>query len=584
MARTARLTKNRHGTFTLRVVVPRALRGPTGRPREVRLSLRTRDLVRARILALQFNLKLEQLKAMTKQNPTPPQGLEYMTLTMGNLKVDINSEEDHRLFQKLLSDNEELRDAMLQAVRTGTAPAGVQQLMTQPPASRPLNPILLKDAIELYESTRGALNQNRRSTAGEKRRTLDLMRAHLRSTGLRDETLYVHEIRRDQLIAFLGVYANRRGKAALAQEADGVAAPQDQAGGKAEADDTDANERLSARTVVKAVGHLSNFFIFAVAQNWAGANPVDDAFLKAMEGLRKAASKDRNAHSYELFSQEELRRVFAPAAYLRGLNAADEFWAPLIALFTGARLGEIVLLEVASIRYDDEHGVHLIDIKDAVAGQRAAKNQNSVRKVPVPSQLIHLGFLDYCDHVRGLGATLLFPHRPLNATRKSDPSKHVSRAFGEHLDAIGIDSPSKVFHSLRHTVITYLHVNSVPVGDAELIVGHAAQEMHARIGAVTGSGGSSQTHMNTYVNSAQFSTSAVGLYMRLKQHMDRALGYDLDVNGLREAARIVQDRTVKRKDGSFASGWHTNAKATAAAMLARLVKAAPGTATAQQAD
>lgn len=579
MARTARLTKNRHGTFTLRVVIPRALRGPTGRPREVRLSLRTRDLVAARILALRFNLKLEQLKAMTKQNPTPPRGLEYMTLTMGNLKVDINSEEDHRLFQKLLSDNDELRDAMLQAVRTGTAPTGVQQLMTQPAAAGPLNPILLKDAIELYESTRGALNQNRRSTAGEKRRTLDLMRAHLRSTGLRDETLYVHEIRRDQLVAFLGIYANRRGKAALAQEADGAAAPQDQAGGKAEADDADADadERLSARTVVKAIGHLSNFFIFAVAQNWAGANPVDDPFLKAMEGLKKAASKDRNANSYELFSQEELRRVFDPAAYLRGLNAADEFWAPLIALFTGARLGEIVLLEVASIGYDDEHGVHLIDIKDA-------KNQNSVRKVPVPSQLIDLGFLDYCDHVRGLGATLLFPHRPLNATRKNDPSKHVSRAFGEHLDAIGIDSPSKVFHSLRHTVITYLHVNGVPVREAELIVGHAAQEMHARIGAVTPGGGSSQTHLNTYINTSQFSTSTVKLYMRLKLHMDRALGYDLDVIGLREAARIVQDRTVKRKDDSFASGWHTNAKATAAAMLARLAKAAPSTSQTQQAD
>ncbi len=83
---------------------------------------------------------------MTKQNPTPPQGLEYMTRTMGNLKVDINSEEDHRLFQKLLSDNEELRGAMLQAVRTGTAPTAVQQLMTQPAAAEPLNPILLKDA------------------------------------------------------------------------------------------------------------------------------------------------------------------------------------------------------------------------------------------------------------------------------------------------------------------------------------------------------------------------------------------------------------------------------------------------------
>ena len=91
--------------------------------------------------------------------------------------------------------------------------------------------------------------------------------------------------------------------------------------------------------------------------------------------------------------------------------------------------------------------------------------------MPLPTELISLGLIEYVAHVRALGATVLFPHRKANATRAADPSKHVSRVFGQHLTDVGIVNPGKVFHSFRHTVITRMHVNRVPVGDAELIVG-----------------------------------------------------------------------------------------------------------------
>ena len=66
-AKPARLTTNRHGTISLRWIVPVRLRDEHGRPREVRISLRTRDYLRARILALEFNLALERYKAMTRR-------------------------------------------------------------------------------------------------------------------------------------------------------------------------------------------------------------------------------------------------------------------------------------------------------------------------------------------------------------------------------------------------------------------------------------------------------------------------------------------------------------------------------------
>lgn len=575
MARPSRLSKNRHGTFQIRWIVPVSVRGPNGRPKEIRVSLRTRDIHRARILCLHFNLAVEKAR-MTKQYDDLPLHLSHMTLTVGNMKVQIENDQDRRLFQDLLRNDSGIRDTMLEAIRSGTPPKeALAALVMHTQASlgtpAPLNPVLLKDALGLYESTRNALSRNRRATAGEKRRTIELLTAHLLGTGHSEGSLYVHEIRRDQLLNFIISYAKRRGKSS-APENNG-----DEKGNDAESNaDVQRNDDeggLSARTVLKAIGHLSDFFLYAVAQNWAITNPIDEAFLKTTEGLRQDASTSKRNNSYELFTHAEVQKIFEPQKYLHELNAADDFWAPLIGLYTGARLGEIVQLETASIKFDQHHGVHLMEIREMANGRRAAKNRNSVRKVPLADDLIALGFLDYHAHVRDMGAALLFPHRVLNQTRKDDPSKHVSRSFGEHLDEVGIKSLTKVFHSFRHTVVTRLHVSGVPLGDAELVVGHAAQDSHARMSDASPGSGTSQTHKETYIGTAQYDTDGIPLFMRLKLHMDHALRYNLDVAGLRQAASIVQEHTVQKADKSFSSGWHRNNKITAQAMVDRVAKA-----------
>ena len=257
--------------------------------------------------------------------------------------------------------------------------------------------------------------------------------------------------------------------------------------------------------------------------------------------------------------------IFEPRRYLENNNASDDFWAPLVGLFTGARLGEIVCLTPDTVVLDRDSALWCLKV--------GTKNENSRRLVPVPQALIELGFLAYVDHVRGLGATTLFPHRAANATRLNDPSKHVSRVFGQYLTDVGITDPKKVFHSFRHTVATRMHVNGVPTGDSEMIVGHAAQDLLQRLGAAgsRGTSGRNSTHLGTYVHAEAFEQEGVALQARLKRHLDSALNYALDMRRLRIAAQIVLEHVIRvDRPGSepvFCSGWHTNKRDYAKRMV-----------------
>lgn len=128
----------------------------------------------------------------------------------------------------------------------------------------------------------------------------------------------------------------------------------------------------------------------------------------------------------------------------------------------------------------------------------AAKNRNSVRRVPVPTRLIKLGFLRYVRHVQGLGATMLFPHRDMTTpTFQSDPSKRCSERFGEYLDTVKISDPQLVFHSFRHNVVTALQDGNTPLTESMQIVGHAAQDHALQSGKVPDQQASS-VHTETY--------------------------------------------------------------------------------------
>ncbi len=135
------------------------------------------------------------------------------------------------------------------------------------------------------------------------------------------------------------------------------------------------------------------------------------------------------------------------------------FWAPLIALFTGARLNEICQLGVGNVEVED--GIHYFQVTDEGALQ-SIKTPQSKRKVPIHSALIWLGFLDYVEARRAVAAPddLLF--EGIDYDFASRYGREVGRWFngtrGQHarsgyLDGLGIDQrDQKGFHSFRHLV------------------------------------------------------------------------------------------------------------------------------------
>jgi hypothetical protein len=122
-------------------------------------------------------------------------------------------------------------------------------------------PTTLRGAIDLYADSRVPLSTNRPGTAAEKRRTLDLLVTYCNEHGRDARTMLIHEVSRGVLIDFVQHYAGRDSKKAA--QAKKAAA----AGNAARPTNSKAATRatLAGRTVMKAVGHLADFFSYAIA-------------------------------------------------------------------------------------------------------------------------------------------------------------------------------------------------------------------------------------------------------------------------------------------------------------------------------
>jgi integrase len=129
------------------------------------------------------------------------------------------------------------------------------------------------------------------------------------------------------------------------------------------------------------------------------------------------------------------------------------YWVPLIALYTGARLGEIAQLLTADIR--QLHGKWIFHITeegstDEGTDQKSTKTGGSQRVVPIHSKLIKLGFLRYHAKMRARGERRLFPEL------KRDTRGYfgvASKFFNSYFKAIGVKVDKKLnFHSLRHSI------------------------------------------------------------------------------------------------------------------------------------
>lgn len=147
------------------------------------------------------------------------------------------------------------------------------------------------------------------------------------------------------------------------------------------------------------------------------------------------------------------------------LDAA--YWVPLIAAFTGARVSEIAQLRVDDITRLS--AIHCFAFRDDGDGQ-SLKTQAARREVPIHSELLRLGILDYTSAIREAKSAHLFPAIPRNE-HANGAGGYVSDWFGDYKTALGF-GPSKVFHSFRHTVRTTLLVAQVAETVIDRICGH----------------------------------------------------------------------------------------------------------------
>jgi integrase len=188
--------------------------------------------------------------------------------------------------------------------------------------------------------------------------------------------------------------------------------------------------------------------------NWARKNgiiPDDVPWSDPVSGMRLPEARS-NRQPWE---PEELSALVASPIYLKGERPVGgkgeaAFWLPLLGIFSGARLNELAPMCVEDVKTDAASGVHFMTVIEDEEEGRGVKTDTSVRAIPIHSERIRVGFLEFVEVVRRSGgqSARLFPK--LTPGPKGGFGEAFSKWFGRYKRGLGIDNPSSVFHSFRH--------------------------------------------------------------------------------------------------------------------------------------
>ena len=164
-----------------------------------------------------------------------------------------------------------------------------------------------------------------------------------------------------------------------------------------------------------------------------------------------------------LFGQPLFKEYALPKDWRAGSDAA--YWIPLIGLYTGARLSEIAQLSTNDIKTID--AIHALSISSLGINQKV-KTVAGIRMIPLHSELIRLGFLEYVKKIKGGGSDSLWPELK---QRKDKAGGYFSNWFGEYRRSIGLRGYPD-FHCFRHTLRSQLCEAEVPEHVIDALLGH----------------------------------------------------------------------------------------------------------------
>lgn len=412
-----RLGRNRLGVFFVRYP---SFVDSAGRRRVVQQSLRTKDPARAKVLALQFSLDLA-LGGGNLSTQDPRKGATPWTVNTSTGEFAAEGEDDHQRLMGFLAEHKDLIGTfakLRQAQPGSTEPsAGARSVSTVVTDTR------LEDAFRMH---------------------LDVEKAGLEATTILEKTVLFREF-----IEIFGADAGVRSLTAEQITKRWTPAEANRPNKKR------PGAGLGLNRLEKRRGYLSKFFDWAKA---SGLYPHDNP-LKAKFAKKKQIR--RQSRPWEEFTADELEKIFSPA-FVQSMDKPDFYWVPLMALYSGARIGELSKLTVKDFQIVE--GIPVYDVLDG-------KTESSRRRVPIHSVLLDLGLWQFVDALKARGATHFLHHRSVAYL-----PKQVGRQWSVWLKECGVKTDRKVFHSFRSTAITDMHNADAKAFSIRGAVGHKSSE------------------------------------------------------------------------------------------------------------
>lgn len=237
---------------------------------------------------------------------------------------------------------------------------------------------------------------------------------------------------------------------------------------------------ITMKTIKRHMSALGSFFTYAKdnAALDTGDNPAHGFSYgkKAKRGEKSTSRKRPKAR--KMWHGEKLTKLFKSPVWtgcqrFQRSRPGDKiirdarFWLPILGLYHGNRLEEFAQLRREDVRQQGD--IWYFDIHDE--GDRQVKNEQSIRRVPLHSIVIRLGFVEYAEKTAPKPSDRVFPElRPGGPDRKL--GFYFSKWFTAYRRAVGVYEPGLDYHSFRHGMQTKLAGAGISQAIVGALIGH----------------------------------------------------------------------------------------------------------------
>lgn len=222
---------------------------------------------------------------------------------------------------------------------------------------------------------------------------------------------------------------------------------------QAETEGKEAAVGLSASTIRKHFGNLNHFLKHVRGHGFE----LDDW---SFEGLRPKKPKLGVIRGQQHKpSPEEVKPIFSSPIYTGSLNDKRgrgkqgphvfhdaAYFLPILLTYLGGRRLEFAGLALDDIAEDDQGLVLLVRTNQF----RRLKNEQSNRVLPLPEEMIRLGFMDYCIALKELGYEAVFPDLISDKTMNDLGDRFYDVFIPIMKRCLGENLWDRTLHALRH--------------------------------------------------------------------------------------------------------------------------------------